>query len=88
MLETLLLIAADVPRTVEWSPLVGGVMVICNILAIALGKATMSNPGVGPALPNPDMFGGMGWPALLATTSLGHVIGFGAIIGLANIGVL
>ena len=34
------------------------------------------------------MFGGMGWPALLATTSLGHVIGLGAILGLANVGIL
>ena len=77
-----------VPRTVEWTPMVGAVMVICNILAIALGKSTMSAASVGPALPNAKMFGDMGWPALLATTSLGHVIGFGAIIGLANIGVL
>ena len=87
MLEHLILLS-DIPRTVEWSPLVGGVMVLCNVLAIAHGKATMSNPGTGPALPNPDLFGGMGWPALLATTSLGHVLGFGAILGLANIGIL
>ncbi|MDE5108367.1 MAG: photosystem I reaction center subunit PsaK, partial [Trichodesmium sp. St17_bin3_1_1] len=42
----------------------------------------------GPALPMSQMFGGMGYPALLATTSLGHVIGFGVILGLANIGIL
>lgn len=82
------ILGATVPHTPEWSPLVGGVMVLCNIAAIALGKATMSNPGIGPALPNAKMFGGMGWPALLATTSLGHVIGFGAILGLASIGIL
>ena len=82
------LIGASVPHTPEWSPLVGGVMVLCNILAIALGKTTMSNPSIGPALPNAEMFGGMGWPALLATTSLGHVIGFGAILGLASLGIL
>lgn len=86
MLDIILGITA--PHTAEWSPLVGAVMVLSNIGAIALGKATMSNPGIGPALPNAAMFGGMGWPALLATTSLGHVIGFGAILGLANIGVL
>ena len=84
----LYILSATVPHTPEWSPLVGGVMVLCNIAAIALGKATMSNPGIGPALPNAKMFGGMGWPALLATTSLGHVIGFGAILGLASIGIL
>lgn len=83
-----LVLGVMVPRTVEWSPAVGLVMVLCNVGAIALGKATMSNPSVGPALPNAELFGGMGWPALLATTSLGHVIGFGVILGLANTGLL
>ncbi|NEP47720.1 MAG: hypothetical protein F6K65_02400 [Moorea sp. SIO3C2] len=36
----------------------------------------------------PDFFGGMGFPALLATTSLGHIIGLGTILGLANMGIL
>ena len=84
----LISIAATIPHTPEWTPMVGAVMIICNILAIALGKLTMGTPTVKPALPSPAMFGGMGWPALLATTSLGHVIGLGAILGLANIGIL
>ncbi|NEP86666.1 MAG: photosystem I reaction center subunit PsaK [Okeania sp. SIO2C2] len=84
----LMTLAAAVPHTPEWSPMVGIVMIICNILAIAIGKFTMATPTAGPALPMPQMFGGMGYPALLATTSLGHVIGFGAILGLANIGIL
>ena len=84
----LITLAATVPHTAEWSPKVGAVMIICNILAIALGKLTMATPSVKPELPMPKMFGGMGWPALLATTSLGHVIGFGAILGLANLGIL
>lgn len=77
-----------IPHTLSWNPLVGIVMVICNVLAIAFGKYTMPNPGVGTALPMPEMFGGMGWPALLATTSLGHILGIGAILGLANVGLL
>ena len=84
----LILIASAVPRTVAWSPKVAIVMIICNILAIALGKLTMAQPTLKPELPMPEMFGGMGLPALLATTSLGHVIGFGAILGLANMGIL
>ncbi len=79
---------STIPHTLAWNPAVGIIMVICNILAIALGKFTLPNPGVGAALPMPEMFGGMGWPALLATTSLGHIIGIGAILGLANIGLL
>ncbi|MER3475284.1 MAG: photosystem I reaction center subunit PsaK, partial [Leptolyngbya sp. ERB_1_2] len=32
---------AVVPRTLEWSPAVGAVMIVCNILAIAFEKFTM-----------------------------------------------
>lgn len=83
-----MLLAAAVPTTIAWSPKVGAVMIVCNILAIAFGKATIQKPSEGPELPMPEMFGGMGFPALLATTSFGHVLGFGAILGLASIGVL
>ena len=43
---------------------------------------------VGAKLPNDAFFGGMSHASLLATTSLGHVIGIGAILGLATRGVL
>ncbi|MBM5820771.1 MAG: photosystem I reaction center subunit PsaK, partial [Cyanobacteria bacterium K_DeepCast_150m_m2_101] len=39
-------------------------------------------------LPNAAMFGGMSHASLLATTSFGHVLGMGAILGLAARGVL
>ncbi|MEL6778558.1 MAG: photosystem I reaction center subunit PsaK, partial [Cyanobacteria bacterium J06597_16] len=42
----------------------------------------------GPEMPSPQFFGGMGLPAVLATTSLGHIVGIGAVLGLANMGVL
>ena len=84
----LILAAASVPNTVSWSPKVAIVMIACNIAAIAFGKFTMKNPSADPSLPSPELFGGMGLPALLGTTSLGHVLGAGVILGLANAGAL
>lgn len=83
-----LLATAYVPTTVQWSPKVAIVMIVCNIIAIAFGKYTMKNTSAGPALPSAEYFGGMGLPALLGTTSLGHVLGVGMILGLANAGAL
>ena len=90
---TSFLLSTFVPRTVAWGPQVAIVMILCNIAAIAIGKATIRNLSAGPALPSVqafdgNAFGGMGWPALLATWSLGHVMGMGSIIGLATIGLL
>lgn len=81
-------LAAAVPATLEWSPKVAVVMVICNVLAIAIGKFTIKHPSEDPALPSPELFGGMGLPALLGTTSFGHVLGAGVILGLASMGAL
>jgi len=83
-----LLLATTVPATLEWSPKVAGVMIACNILAIAFGKFTMKYPSVGPAMPSANLFGGFGLPAVLATTSFGHVLGAAVILGLANVGAL
>ena len=85
MLTPLLAIA---PATVSWSPKVGLVMIACNVIAIGIGKATIKHPNVGAKLRNDAFFGGMSHASLLATTSLGHVIGIGAILGLATRGVL
>lgn len=79
---------AYAPATFEWSPKVALIMIVCNIIAIAFGKFTIQIPNAGPQLPSPPMFGGFGLPAVLATTSLGHVLGAGAILGLATLGVL
>nr|AUG32170.1 photosystem I reaction center subunit X (PsaK) [Paulinella longichromatophora] len=76
------------PATITWSPKVALVMIVCNIIAIAIGKATIKYPNEGAQLPNSALFGGMGHAALLATTSLGHLFGIGAIQGLASRGVL
>ncbi|MEL6471115.1 MAG: photosystem I reaction center subunit PsaK [Cyanobacteria bacterium J06614_10] len=81
----LLAALGTVPNTVEWGPNVAIVMIICNVIAFFIGKQVIQIPDAGPA---PGVFLGLGLPALLAVTSLGHAIGVGAILGLANIGVL
>ena len=79
---------AIAPTTFTWSPKVAMVMIICNVVAISIGKATIKNPDEGAKLPNQRYFGGMGHAALLGTTSLGHIIGIGAIQGMAARGFL
>lgn len=81
------LLAVASPATFSWSPKVGLLMVLCNILAIYLGTKIFQ-AGEGTQLPNPKYFGGLGLEALLATTSLGHVIGFGVILGFGSAGLL
>lgn len=81
----LLPLLATVPNTVEWGPNVAIVMIACNAIAFLIGKQVIQIPDAGPA---PGVFLGLGLPALLAVTSLGHAIGVGAILGLANMGVL
>ena len=61
---------AIAPASVSWSPKVALVMILCNVVAIMVGKATIKHPNVGAALPNASFFGGMGHAALLGTTSL------------------
>ena len=79
-----------VASTSEWSPNVGLVMILCNLFAIAIGYYAIQRRGVGPTLPVqlPAMFTGFGLPELLATTSFGHILGTGVILGLSNAGVL
>ncbi len=87
MLTSTLLALA--PRSVEWSPSVAIVMIICNVLAIAIGKFTIQHKNVGLGLPSSNQFfGGMGHGAMLGVTSLGHILGAGAILGLSSAGVL
>jgi photosystem I subunit X len=76
--------------THSWTPMVGLVMVGCNLFAIAIGRSAIQQRGQGPALPveMPALFEGFGVPELLATISLGHILGAGMIIGLQNAGSL
>jgi photosystem I subunit X len=72
-------------RAADWSPKVAGIMLVCNLIAFAFGRATIKKQNVGPA---PGLFLGMSLGALLGTTSFGHIIGAGVIMGLTNMGVL
>ena len=76
------------PATLTWSPKVALVMIAANVIAIGIGKATIQQPNEGAKLPSPALFGGLSHASLLATTSFGHLLGMGAILGLASRGVL
>lgn len=86
----LLAVQATAPRTPDWSWQVGLVMIVCNLLAIIIGRFAIQNPGKGPKLPFalPGLEDNFGVPELLATASFGHVIGAGVILGLSNAGIL
>ncbi|MGK7926189.1 MAG: photosystem I reaction center subunit PsaK [Spirulina sp.] len=81
---------AVVPTTLEWNFSVALVMILCNLFAIAIGRFAIQKPGRGPDLPmaKPALWKGFGIPELLATASLGHILGAGMILGLSNAGVL
>lgn len=94
MIDSFLVLAVQstVPSTPEWSPKVALVMIACNLFAIAVGFYAIppKNRGKGPDLPVqlPGLFAGFGIPELLATASLGHLLGAGMILGLGNAGLL
>lgn len=90
MLSTLMLAVQTTGSTVEWNWSVGAVMILCNLFAIAIGRYAIRNAGQGPDLPvgKPDLWRNFGIAELLATTSFGHILGAGMILGLANAGIL
>lgn len=79
---SLLALAAE--RSSDWGLNVGIVMILCNILALAIGKLTIQRQDVGPQTP----IGGLSVPAVIACTAFGHILGAGSILGLTNLGVL
>lgn len=83
---TSLLLSTAATTPLEWSPVVGGIMLACNIVAIAFGKATIKDQTSGPAMPSANLFGGFGLGAVLGTTSFGHILGAGVILGLHSLG--
>ncbi|HEY9298305.1 MAG TPA: photosystem I reaction center subunit PsaK [Phormidium sp.] len=86
----LLAVEYTAPTTANWSPAVGAVMILCNLVAIAIGRFAIQNPGQGPELPvsKPALFRNFTLAELLATMSFGHILGAGVILGLGNAGVL
>jgi photosystem I subunit 10 len=82
----ILIATAAVPATAAWTPTTGIIMALCNVLAIAFAKKTLPQPYEGPEMPMPHFFGGFHLPQVLGAWSLGHVVGIGVILGLANLG--
>ena len=78
------------PSTIDWNPTVAIVMILSNLFCIVIGRYAIQNSGQGPDLPvpKPEVWDNFGVPELLATTSLGHILGAGVILGLGNAGVL
>lgn len=85
-----LLAAQYAPSTIDWNPTVAIVMIMSNLFCIIIGRYAIQNSGQGPDLPvpKPEVWDNFGVPELLATTSLGHILGAGVILGLGNAGVL
>ncbi|MBW4518010.1 MAG: photosystem I reaction center subunit PsaK [Timaviella obliquedivisa GSE-PSE-MK23-08B] len=79
---------ALLPRTLEWSPTIGIIMLFCNIVAIAIGRFAIQQPNVGPPMPGGGVFGDLSLAAVIGSASLGHVLGAGVILGLSNLGVI
>ena len=85
------LATSTTPATPQWNLGVALVMISCNLFVFFIGKWAIKNSGKGPALPGaPDsgLLKNFGIPELLATTSLGHILGAGMILGLSNAGLL
>ena len=91
MTSALILAAqSTTPSTTEWNFSVAIIMIFCNLLAIVIGYFAIQKTGAGPSLPVPQLASrkSFGLPELLATTSLGHILGAGMILGLSNAGIL
>ncbi|NJK28730.1 MAG: photosystem I reaction center subunit PsaK [Acaryochloris sp. RU_4_1] len=73
-----------------WTFNTGILMLVCNLLAVVIGRYTIKYPGQGPALPFgvPDFMKDFGVPEMLATGALGHILGAGMILGLRTSGAL
>lgn len=85
-LDLLAQLQSNVPATPEWSASVASVMIICNLLAIAVVRFWLPIPAQGGASNANSTENSV--LQLLTGASIGHIIGVGVILGLANIGVL
>ncbi|MGF1588360.1 MAG: photosystem I reaction center subunit PsaK [Pleurocapsa sp.] len=90
MIPDFILAIQYAPSTIDWNPTVAIIMIMSNLFCIVIGRYAIQNSGQGPDLPvpKPEVWDKFGVPELLATTSLGHILGAGIILGLGNAGVL
>nr|YP_009628918.1 photosystem I reaction center subunit X [Balbiania investiens]QBX88701.1 photosystem I reaction center subunit X [Balbiania investiens] len=81
------ILLANLTQNATWSTQVASIMISCNILAIGIGRYAIQVRNLGPSIPIAGLEG-FGLTELLATTSLGHLIGAGTILGLRSTGVI
>nr|QCI05811.1 photosystem I reaction center subunit X [Dasysiphonia japonica] len=74
-------------QKLQWSYKIAIIMIICNLISFGIGRYAIQQRSTEASI---SILGikGLGLPELLATTSLGHVIGAGTIIGLRSIGII
>ncbi len=72
------------PSTTSWSTQNAIIMTICNLATILIGRYGIQVRGLGPSIPISGI-AGFGLSELIATTSLGHILGAGTILGLKSI---
>lgn len=70
-----------------WSIQIAAIMIGANLLAVLIGRYAIKVRGLGPSI-SISGIEEFGIPELLATTSLGHILGAGVILGLRSSGFL
>lgn len=77
-----------VPETVTWSTKTCSIMILSNLVCIAFGRYAIKVKPQGPSLPLKGSLSDFGLPEFVASTSLGHIVGCGSILGLGYLGLL
>lgn len=77
----MLKILSLLPQQANWPLQTSLIMITCNLFTIAIGRYAIRVRGLGPSLPISNLQG-FGLAELIATTSLGHIIGAGIILGI------
>ena len=82
------LLLSVVPQTAVWSAKTASIMISSNVFCIVTGRYVIQVKGIGPSLPLTGSFSTFTLPELLASASLGHILGSGIILGFAYLGLL
>nr|UEQ12137.1 photosystem I subunit X [Batrachospermum sp.] len=80
-------ILASTNISTTWSMQIALVMITCNVLAIIIGRYAIQVRNTAISIPISGITD-LSLTELLATTSLGHIIGAGAILGLRSISLI
>lgn len=82
--NNLILFSQSIEKSNIWSIKIGLIMILSNLISIAIGRYAIKARSTSPSI---SLLGleGLGVAELLATTSLGHIIGAGTILGLRSI---